>query len=162
MAETLEINQMLANKVEHKRQFRWILSLDGIDAFTARTMDRPKKQFEETVVDYVNQKVYYAGKGEWQQISISLHDPIAPSQAQKVTNWLRMVHDDPTGRMGYAEFYKKDFSLKLLDPVGNVVEKWNCIGGWPTNVDFGQLDYSSSETAQITVQIRADEWRLEF
>jgi len=162
MAETLDITQMLANSYEPKRQFRFLLEIDGIDAFTVITAGRPKKQFEETVIDYVNQKRYLAGKGEWQTISMTLHDPIAPSAAQKVTQWLRLVHDDPTGRMGYATMYKKNFSLKLLDGLGNVVERWNFIGAWPQNVDFGDLDYASSDTVKVSATIRYDECRQEF
>lgn len=162
MAETLETSQLIANTYEPKRQFRWILEIDGIDAFTAITAARPSKEFESTVIDYVNQKRYLAGKGEWKEIEITLHDPIAPSAAQKVTQWLRLVHDDPTGRMGYAEMYKKNFSLKLLDGLGNVVEKWTFIGAFPLSVDFGSLDYASSDTVQITVSIRMDECRHEY
>ena len=162
MAETLETTQLLANSYEPKRQFRWILEIDGIDAFTARTAKRPSKEFESTTIDYINQKRYVAGKGEWQEMEIVLYDPIAPSAAQKITQWLRLVHDDPTGRMGYAEMYKKNFSIKLLDGIGNVVEKWNIIGGWPKNVNWGDLDYASSDNVTVTFSVRMDECRLEF
>lgn len=162
MAETLDVNQMLANSYEPKRQFRWIIEIDGIDGFTARTATRPNKQFESTVIDYINQKRYVAGKGEWQTMEFSLYDPIAPSAAQKITQWLRLVHDDPTGRMGYAEMYKKNFSIKLLDGLGNVVEKWNIIGAWPMEVNWGELDYASSDNITVTFTIRMDECRLEF
>ena len=162
MAETLEVTQLLANSYEPKRQFRWIFEIDGIDAFTAKTSQRPKKNFEKTVIDYINQKRYIAGNGEWQEIEITLYDPIAPSASQKVTQWLRLVHDDPTGRMGYAEMYKKNFALKLLDGLGNVVERWNFIGAWPMEVDYGDLDYASSDNVVISVNMRYDEARQEF
>lgn len=162
MAETLEINQMLASEAEPKRVFRWIVEVDGLDAWTATTFERPKKKFESTVLDYVNQKRYYAGKGEWSELKLELWDPITPSESQKMTQWLRLVHDDATGRMGYATMYKKTFSLKLLDGPGNVVEKWNIIGAWPMDTDFGGLDYASSDIAKISTTIRMDECRQEF
>jgi hypothetical protein len=154
MAEILDINQMLANEYEPKRMFRWILELDGIDAFTAKTAARPTKQFEKTTIDYINQKTHYAGKGEWQTFDIVLNDPIAPAASQKVMEWLRLIHDDATGRMGYAALYKKTFSIKILDPAGMVVEKWRIVGAWPSNVTFGELDYASNDvlTAKFTVQ----------
>lgn len=162
MAETLDINQLLANEAEPKRTFRWIIEVDGLDAWTARTFARPSQTFEKTVIDYINQKRYLAGKNEWAELELTLWDPIAPAASQKITQWLRMVHDAPTGRMGYSEMYKKNFSLKLLDGPGNVVEKWNIIGAWPMSVNFGELDYASSEVAQITITIRMDECRQEF
>ncbi len=162
MAETLEITQLLANEAEPKRVFRWIVEIDGVDAFTARTFSRPKKKFEPVTIDWVNQKRYVAGKGEWDTLALELWDPIVPSASQKITQWLRLVHDDPTGRMGYAEMYKKTFALKLLDGPGSVVEKWNIIGAWPMEADFGELDYADSEVATITTTIRMDECRQEF
>jgi hypothetical protein len=33
MAEVLEVQDMLANTYEPKRKFRWILQIEGIDAF---------------------------------------------------------------------------------------------------------------------------------
>ena len=62
----------------------------------------------------------------------------------------------------YAEMYKKNFALKLLDGVGNVVERWNIIGAWPMSVNFGELDYTSSDLVTATMSIRMDECRLEY
>lgn len=162
MAESLEINQMLANAYEPKRMFRWILEIDGIDAFTATSAARPSKTIDKTVIDYINQKIYHAGKTEWQPISITLHDPIAPSAAQKVTTWLNLVHNSQIGRMGYASFYKKNFSLKMLDGPGNVVEKWNYVGAFPTSINYGELNYENSDTMKIQMEIQMDDCVLEF
>lgn len=162
MAETLDISQMLASAYEPKRKFRWILEIDGIDSFTATTMARPKKTFAPIEINFINQKRYLAGKGEWQTIAVTLNDPIAPSAAQKVMSWLRLVHDDPTGRMGYAEMYKKNFSLKMLDGLGNVVEKWTIVGAFPSETDFQGLDYKDNETVTIQVTFRMDSCFLEF
>ena len=162
MAEILDTNTMLPNPYEPKRAFRWIFSIAGIDAFTAKTAQRPKKNHEDITIDWVNEKRFLAGKGEWQPIQIELYDPISPSAAQKVKEWLRVVHDDATGRMGYAAEYKKDFSLKILGPKGEVVEKWLCKGGWPMEVDWGNLDMADNEALTVSFQIRADKWFLEF
>lgn len=162
MAETLDINQLFANEYEPKRAFRWILEIDGVDAFTAKTASRPSKQMQEIKIDWINVQRWLAGKSEWQTLDIELYDPIAPSQAQKVLEWLKLVHDDATGRMGYASVYKKNFNLKILDGGGLVVEKWKCVGAWPMNVQFGQLDYSSNEALTVKFTIRADKWELVF
>ena len=37
----------------------------------------------------------------------SLYDPIVPSGAQSVMEWVRTSHESLTGRDGYADFYKK-------------------------------------------------------
>lgn len=162
MAETLEVSQLLSNNFEPKRKFRWILQIDGIDAFVLKTAQRPHKTFEETVIDYVNTKRYVAGKMAWDPISITMHDPIAPSASQKVMDWVRLNYESQTGRMGYASFYKKDISLKLLDPQGTVVELWDLKGAWPQDINFGDLDYASSDNVEISCALRFDAAVLQY
>lgn len=162
MPETLEVGQMLANAYEPKRKFRWILQIDGIDAYTLKTAARPQLTFDEVVIDYINTKRYVSGKQTWNPIQITTHDPIAPSAAQNVMNWVRLNYEPVTGRMGYATFYKKNLSLKVLDPQGTVVELWDIIGAWPQDVNFGDLDYASSDNVEISFTLRFDNAIQEF
>lgn len=161
-AEILETNMMLANRFEPKRKFRWTMEIDGIDAFTLKTGARPQLTFEETVVDYLNTKRYLAGKQAYSPLNITLQDPIAPSAAQKAMNWVRLAYEVITGRMGYASMYKKDFSLKMLDPQGAVIEQWNIVGAWIQDFNGGELDYSSSDNAEISIVVRFDAAIHEF
>lgn len=164
MAELLEVNSMLARTYEPKRAFRFTLDIAGIDAFTLKAAARPAIRFEETVLDYLNSKRYVAGKGEWSTIAVQLQDPIAPSAAQKVIEWVRRNYETKTGRSGYHTFYTEDINIKMLDPVGAVVEQWRGEGAWPVSVDWNgtPLDYASSEACTIALEIRADRWILEF
>lgn len=162
MAETLEVNQMLSNTYEPKRKFRWILQIDGIDAYVMKTAARPQMTFEETVIDYINTKRYLSGKGAWSPISVTMHDPIAPSAAQKIMDWLRLNYEPLTGRMGYASFYKKDITLKLLDPQGTVVEFWDLKGAWPQDINWGDLDMASSDNTEIAFMLRFDNATLQY
>ena len=162
MAETLDVNTMLANSYEPKRKFRFILQIDGIDAYTLKTAQRPSFTFDETVIDYINTKRYLAGKRTPNPMSIVLLDPIAPSAAQKVMDWARLCYESLTGRAGYATFYKKNISLKLLDPQGTVVELWDIIGAWLQDVNFGDLDYSSSDPTEIAAVLRFDDFVQQY
>lgn len=162
MPETLETAQLLSNTYEPKRKFRWILQIEGLDAFVMKTAARPQATFEETVIDYVNTKRYVSGKMAWQPIAVTMNDPIAPSAAQKIMDWLRINYEPLTGRMGYAAFYKKDITLKLLDPQGTVVELWDLTGAWPQDVNWGELDYASSDNAEISFSLRFDNATLQF
>lgn len=153
---------MLANNYEPKRKFRWLLQIDGVDAFVMKTAARPQITMEETVVDYVNVKRYLSGKPTWNPINVTLHDPIAPSAAEKVIEWLRLNFEAATGRMGYATVYKKDVTLKMLDPQGAVIEQWRLQGSWPMDINWGDLDYASSDNVEIAFTMRFDQGFLEF
>ena len=162
MAEILEVNDMLANTFEPKRKFRWILSISGIDAFTLKAATRPQITFEETVIDYVNAKRKLSGKATFGDMNITLLDPIVPSSAQKVMEWVRLNYESTTGRMGYAQFYKKDFNIKMLDPVGAVVEDWLVQGAWVKDANFNDLDYTNNDPADITLTIAFDSFILQY
>ena len=162
MAETLSVTTMLANKFEPKRRFRWILQIEGIDAFLLKSAARPSYTFEETTLDWLNTKRYLAGKMSFNELAVELHDAIAPSGAQQVMEWIRLAHESVSGRGGYADFYKRDIQLKMLDPVGTVVELWDIKGAWAREVNFNELAMDSSETATISLTIRYDNAVLQY
>jgi hypothetical protein len=162
LAEILEANDLLANSFEPLRQFRWIIAIDGIDAFTAKSASRPQITFGETVIDYINQKRFLAGKGTWAPITLTLYDPIVPSASVKVYEWIRRCWENVTGRMGYEVMYKKPVTLKLLDGVGAVVQQWTLQGAWIQDANANGLDYSVDDACTIDLVIRFDQAILEF
>jgi len=162
MADTLPVTDMLPNKFEPKRKFRWVFAIEGIDAFLMKTAARPNVTIEETEISYMNSTRYLAGKAKFEAITVTLHDPIAPSGAQQVMEWVRTHFESVSGRAGYADFYKRDCQLKLLDPVGTVVELWDIKGAFLTNATFGDLDYSGTDTTEISLSIRFDNAVLQY
>jgi len=162
MAETLSVTDMLPNKFEPKRKFRWIFAIEGIDAFLIKTANRPTMNTSEQEIQYLNSSRYIAGKTKFDTVSCTLHDPIAPSGAQQVMEWVRTHYESVSGRGGYADFYKRDCQLKLLDPVGTVVELWDMKGCFLTSAGFGDLDYGSEDPAEISLTIRFDNCVLQY
>lgn len=162
MAEVLELQQMLGDLYEPKRKFRYVLNINGIDAFTLKTATRPNIAFEDTVIDFINVKRYFAGKGTWEPITLTLYDPISPSAAQKVAEWVRLVFENTQGRMGYKTMYAKDINLKMLDPQGAVVEDWLLQNCYPMETNWGDLDYASSDPVEVSLTLRFDQAVLNF
>jgi hypothetical protein len=163
MAETLSVTEMLPNKFEPKRRFRWVLMLEGIDAFLVKSTSRPTFTIAEEMIPFINSKRYIAGRLTFNTIDIALHDPIAPSGAQQVMEWIRTHAESVSGRAGYADFYKRDLQLKLLDPIGTVVELWDMKGCFLTNASYGSLDYNDdSANMDITLSVRFDNCVLQY
>jgi hypothetical protein len=52
---------------------------------------------------------------------MTLFDPITPSGAQAVMEWVRLHHESVTGRDGYSDFYKKDLTLDILGPENTAI-----------------------------------------
>jgi hypothetical protein len=162
MAEILEFDRMFYTNFEPKMQNRYIMEIDGIQSYLIKTAARPSINFETIVLDHINIKRKLQGKGEWQDISITLYDPIVPSGAQAVMEWIRLGHESITGRRGYADFYKKDITFYMLGPVGDKVEQWTLKGAFIVSADFGGLDFASNDVAEITLSLAYDHAVLEF
>ncbi len=162
MAETLNVTDMLPNRFEPKRNYRWILAIEGIDSFLIKGTKRPDFQIGSTKIDFINSYRYVAGKLDMGSLSCTLHDPIAPSGAQQVMEWIRTHYESVSGRAGYADFYKRDIQLKLLDPIGTVIELWDIKGAFITNAGFGSLEYSGDGLMEITLTLQFDNCVLQF
>ena len=153
MAETLSVTDMLPNKFEPKRKFRWVFAIEGIDAFLLKTAARPTINTAAQEISFMNSTRFIAGKTKFDAISCTLHDPIAPSGAQQVMEWVRTHFESVSGRSGYADFYKRDCQLKLLDPVGTVVELWDLKGCFLESAAFVYLVYCAEDPAEISLTI---------
>jgi hypothetical protein len=162
MAEVLEFNDMFYTNFEPKMKNRYIMEIDGIASYLIKTANRPSIQFEVVTLDHINVKRKLKGKGEWQDIEITLFDPIVPSGAQQVMEWVRTSHESITGRDGYADFYKKDLDIYMLGPVGDKIENWKIKGAFINNAVFNDLDWASNDPSEITLTLSYDYAILEY
>ena len=161
-AETLDVTSMLPNVFEPKRKNRWVLMIEGIDSYILKTAQRPTYTTEEIELPFINSRRYLAGATKFETMTVTLHDPIAPSGAQQVMEWIRLHFESISGRAGYADMYKRDVQLKLLDPVGSVIELWDVKGAFITNAAFGDLSYEDNTLCEISLTLRYDNVALQF
>ena len=152
----LDTNETMFTAFEPKLQNRFIMFIDGIPAYLIKSIQRPNITFGEVVLDHINVKRKIKGKANWENITCDLYDPVTPSGAQAVMEWVRLGHESVTGRDGYSDFYKKDIRINTLGPVGDVVEEWILKGAYCHAADFGEADWSSSDPSDITLTIRMD------
>lgn len=139
------------------------MEIDGIPSYLIKTANRPTIQFEKVTLDHINVKRQLKGKGEWQDVEITLYDPIVPSGAVSVMEWVRTSHESITGRDGYADFYKKDINFYMLGPVGDKIEQWTLKGAFILSAAFNDVDWSNAtDVADITLTLSYDYAILEF
>ena len=159
----LNPNEIFFTSFEPKQQNRFIFYVDGIPAYLIRTAARPKLATEALELQHMNVSRYVKGKTTWETIDLVLYDPIVPSGAQAVMEWVRLHHESVTGRDGYADFYKKDVTINVLGPVGDKVEEWTGKGAFITEADFGTLDWTATNAYnEIAMSIQCDYWILQF
>ena len=162
MATLIDANQAMFTPFEPKLKNRFVMSIDGIPAYLIKTANRPSITFEEVELNHMNVKRFVKGKATWETIEITMYDPVVPSAAQAVMEWIRLSHESVTGRDGYSDFYKKDVNFQVLGPVGDIVEEWTLKGTWILDAQFGDMDFATSEPVEITLTLRYDYAILQF
>ena len=162
MATLIDANQAMFTPFEPKLKNRFVLSVDGIPAYLIKTTNRPSISFEEVELNHLNVNRFVKGKATWETVEMTLYDPVVPSAAQAVMEWVRLSHESVTGRDGYSDFYKKDVTINVLGPVGDKVEEWTLKGTWCKDAQFGDMDNSANDPVEITLALRYDYAILQF
>jgi hypothetical protein len=163
MADLLNSNEIFYRNWEPKTINRFILYMDGIPSFLIKKTKRPSLKQERKTLDHINTQRYYKGKSVWDEVSMELYDPVVPSGAQAVMEWVRLGHESVTGRDGYQDFYKKDLTINVLGPVGDKVEEWTLKGAFITSAEFGEGDWTNTgEPFLITLNISIDYAILQY
>ena len=156
MANLVSEQELFFTAFEPKTANRYIMQLDGVPSYLIKKIERPKLTQEPKKLDHINLQRYIKGKSTWDSLNLELFDPIVPSGAQAVMEWVRLHHESVTGRDGYAEMYKKDIIINVLGPVGDKVEEWILKGAQITKVEFGEMDWSKDDPASISMTIQPD------
>lgn len=148
---------MLFTKFEPKVSFRHKLLINGITAFSCKAVNMPQLDQGEIAIDFINTNFKVKAKSRWQDITVTLYDPVDPSAAKEVHDWIKKHHNSQSGIDGFAfSEYKKDITIQALDPHGAPVEIWTLSGAYIKTVNWGQMDWSLDEAKQIELTITYD------
>ena len=159
----LDPNEIFFTAFEPKQQNRFILYVDGIPSYTIKAVSAVTLTQDEIVLNHINVYRKVKGKSKWSNITMTLFDPITPSGAQSVMEWVRLHHESVTGRDGYSDFYKKDLTIDILGPVGDIVSEWVIKGAFIVNANFGEYNWDNESAAQnLTVEVAMDYCVLNF
>ena len=156
MANLVNEQELFFKAFEPKMANRFILYADGLPAYVIKGVARPTISQEAKVLNHINVQRYVKGRSVWGAINMTLFDPIVPSSAQSVMEWVRLHHESVTGRDGYADFYKKDITINVLGPVGDKVEEWILKGCVITQATFGELSFDTDDPMQVEVTVQPD------
>lgn len=156
MAEIIQPQEIFFTAFEPTQQNRFIMTIEGVPAYLIRAAQAPQFQSNVVILDHINVQRKVKGKSTWNDITITLYNPVVPSGAQAVMEWVRLSHESVTGRDGYSDFYKKDITLNALGPIGDKASEWTLKGAFVSNADFGQFDFSTDGPVLLTVTISYD------
>ena len=159
----LDANEIFFTAFEPKQANRFILYLDGIPSYLIKGVNAVTVSQGEVVLNHINVYRKVKGKTTWGDIQMTLFDPVTPSGAQAVMEWVRLHHESVTGRDGYSDFYKKDLVIDVLGPVGDIVGEWIIKGAFIKEANFGDYSWDTENTAvNITMTVGMDYCVLNF
>ena len=159
----IDPNEIFFTAFEPKQANRFIMTLDGIPSFIVKGLSAISVTQGEVILNHINILRKVKGKTVWNDVTMTLFDPITPSGAQAVMEWIRLHHESVTGRDGYSDFYKKDPKLQVLGPVGDVVSEWILKGAFVKESTFGDYNWDTeNEAKQIELTLGVDYCILNF
>jgi hypothetical protein len=179
MAHLMGIGLLGDKNIVFKRKFRWTFQVQDICGSSSipesfvKLAARPNLSIEETEINFLNAKTWIPGKGSWNTISVTYID-VANVQGTSLNasqgspdnlyKWLASVYDfrgqgagATPGQLNNGS-RRRDYAatgvLNLYDGCGGTLETWYLNDMWPTEVNFGELDYAASEEVTIELTLR--------
>ena len=111
------------------------------------TASRPVLTFDG---DDYNSDAWITGKYSWKPVSITIEVDATSSTASEFVT--AIIHQQLQTQQHRFVTY-----LDILDDNEEITERWTLGGCWIQNVDYTNLDYSSGNLLQITLQIRFEQ-----
>ena len=147
-----------------KRKFRFTFQITGfcnnarntIPENFVRIASRPKLSIEETEFMYLNAVSWEPGRARWETINVTYID-VANDTNRLLQGWLATIYNyaDPINlTMGRRRDWDSTGIINMYDGCGTLLEQWQLQHMFPTDVDWGSLEYDSNEFAEIELTLR--------
>jgi len=160
-----------------KRKFRYLMEWitpngQSVEKQFVKVASRPQLDIDETELHFLNAITWIPGKGRWQPLTVTYYD-VADSKLGPLYDWILSVYDfnkavGEAGSSGSGDLPQSEKrgwagtgTLEMLDGCGTVMERWTFQDAWPQSVNFGDLDYSSSDECTIDVTFRFSKAKIE-
>ena len=99
----LNSNEIFFTAFEPKQANRFIMYIDGFPSYEIKGVSAVTVNSGTVTLNHINVQRYVKGVTKWDPITFTLFDPIVPSGAQAVMEWVRLHHESVTGRDGYSD-----------------------------------------------------------
>jgi len=151
-----------------KYRFRAIFENFGVSTdrveMTKQVADisRPNVNFNPFTVEVYNSKVNLVGKPSWEPVSVNLRDDAGGNVSKLVGEQIQKQFDFAEQSSASSGIdYKFVLKFEMLDGgngqnAATVLETWELYGAFLTSVNYGEMNYGTSEAAMITLSVTYD------
>ena len=149
-----------------KRKNRWTFSIFTENGLTinenfVKISSKPKTSIDPVEVPYKNATLKIPGKAKFSPITVTYYD-VANKDAVALYTWINQLNNqisiNAQGRNTINKWKQNEMTgwysdgfLRLYDGCGQVLEDWTFHYLYPSDVDFGEMDYSSGDVSEITI-----------
>ena len=159
-----------------KRKFRFTVEFQGIQAaqggaalWYAKTVSKPSFTVNAAEHKYLNHTFFYPGAVTWQDVSLTLVDPVEPDMAATLSDIIvQSGYSPPTDANDLGTMSKAKAAGALgqviitqIDSDGNPLETWTLGNSFVTELKYGDLAYGDDELTEMSVTLKYDWARVE-
>ena len=151
-------------KIETRRKHRFEFKIDGVPRKTTlflKKAERPQIKISVIETKFDQETAYWDGRHEWEPITLEFYDIEQETDtSDEIYKWFKRVLNIENNKAGPTPAsptnYKKQCTLEVYGGDGFNTERWVLSNCWPISVDWGDLDYSSSDIQTVKVVLRFD------
>jgi len=159
-----------------KRKFRFMVEFQGIQAaqggamlWYAKTVTKPSFAIAEATHKFLNHTFYYPGSVTWNDITLTLVDPVDPDMAATLSDIVvQSGYAPPTDSTSLSTMSKAKAAGALgtiiitqIDSDGRPLETWTLWNSWMKEVKYGDLGYDGDDLTEMSVTLKYDWARVE-
>jgi len=155
------------HSIEPKRKFRWIMGFNGIPYWLLKKASRPTITVTEAEHVFLNYKFYFPGRVEYDEMSVTIADPLHPDASGTMMALLKAGgYDTPDlinldqpktiTKKASVEAVGGKLFMAQLNAEGKIVEEWSFWNPWIKSVNFDEGDYESDDLINLEVTFRYD------
>ena len=126
------------------------------------SISRPNINFNPFTIDVYNSKVNLVGKPQWEAVTVTLRDDAGGNVSKLVGEQVQKQFDFAEQASASSGIdYKFVLKFEMLDGgngnnAANVLETWEIYGAFLSQVNYGEMDYTSNEPATIALTVTYD------
>lgn len=126
------------------------------------SISRPNLNFNPFTIDVYNSKVNLVGKPQWEAVTVTLRDDAGGNVSKLVGEQVQKQFDFAEQASASSGIdYKFVLKFEMLDGgngnnAANVLETWEIYGAFLSQVNYGEMDYSSNEPVTIALTVTYD------
>ena len=159
-----------SGQIEPKRQFRFRVTIAGMPdgaEFYARSATKPAFTVTTSEHKFLNHTFYYPGKVEWNEVTISLVDPVSPDATANILTILKKSgyqvpanlqndSDFSTIGKGNATAALVRVTIRAIDENGDALEAWTLNNAFISGIAMNEYSYESEDLSTIDITMRYD------